>query len=218
MITADVIRSAIFHDSVPVTFGSAGQAVMQELQVREAPRGPTEHAGFYLVHRVPPGRRPKSPDHLPAFSPVDLCGSSHVKCRTFFDLFDAIDDVADHASSNAKATIAPEVRKALFEIVRLQCQIAIKFHDEFPVLAARGTIAIVESVDNPSAGLSKAAVLSVNGTNPGMLAGVFVNNGFGLVCRPIVDDHPFRRADCLCKHAFNCKFQISFFVPYGRDD
>src|ERR1700683_5359551 len=152
MVTANVIIPPILHHSIPNPLRRAGNAVVDNMQVRKAPGGPTQHAGLDFIHGVPSWRRPKSANRVPAFSSVDLCSASDVKHRTCFDRLHAIDNVADNSSTHTETSVTSKISNAFLEVVRFQSQISVELHDKFPIVATRRTKSIIKCIDNTSAG------------------------------------------------------------------
>src|ERR1700678_2180142 len=102
MVTADVIGTTIFHQSLPNAIGSTGRPLMDKVQVLEAPCTPAEAVGFHFVPRVPAGRTQKAADSLPTFLPVNLCRTPDMESWGVFEGLLAIGYVTDDPASDTQ--------------------------------------------------------------------------------------------------------------------
>src|SRR6266403_4217400 len=114
--------------------------------------------------------------------------------------------------------VALKVIEALLKIVGLEGQIPIQFDDKWPVIGAYSAITIVECFDYAAAGLAKAAIKAVHGTDPRMLRGIFVDDGRRAIGGAVVNDDPLEGTNGLREHALDGEAKISFFIANGRND
>src|ERR1022692_1827858 len=188
------------------------------MQVAEASRAPTQAIGFHLIQRVPARSRPEAADSVPTLFPVDFGCAPDAKCRSLLERFHAVDDIADHASANAKLGITFELIETLLEIVGLESQVAIQLDDELPISASHHGVPVIEGIHDPAPGFPETSILAVYGPDPRIAAGIIVDDLPGVVLRAIINDDPFRRADRLGGYALDRRSQMRFLVANRSDD
>jgi len=93
---------------------------MNQMQVSEAPRHPTQGISLHFVDRVPARCRPETTDRLPATPTIDFCRASYMEVWAFLEFLYAIRYVADNPAAHPELGILNEAAEAAFKVVGLE--------------------------------------------------------------------------------------------------
>src|SRR5271165_865809 len=190
-------------------------SMMDDMKLLKTPGRPAQHAGLYLIHRIPAGRGPESANIVPTLPSVYFCCPPYVKRWALLEFFHTIFKVTDYASTDSQARLIRKYLEAALEIIRLKRQVSIQFDQKIPVLALERSISLIECLDDSATCLSKSAVRPVNDSNPGILLCIFVDDAPSFVRGAIIYNDPFLRKNRLMGHAIDCKAYVSLFVTDG---
>src|ERR1700733_9947855 len=107
--------------------------MVDHVNVKEAARRPTEHAGFDFIDCVRARADPEPTDSLPAGSPVYLNSPTNVKFGVIFEDLATMIVMVKNSTSDSNCRIVMKFSKRLFEIIRLERQIAVQLTHVLPV-------------------------------------------------------------------------------------
>src|SRR5208282_2662369 len=126
--------------------------------------------------------------------------------------------VTDSSPTNPKRRLLIEVFKTFLKVIRGQSQIAVKLHDELPVIMAECTVTIIKCFYDAAAGLAESPIRPVDHANPWKLGRVLIEDVAGSVARTVVNNDPLRGRDRLGRDGSDSCFDMPLFVTYRSDD
>src|SRR5208337_5562035 len=118
MVSTGIAHHTVLHAIAQRSLRGSGGAEMDEREILEATRLPSQHVRFNLVNRVPPGAHPKSPDRVPARPSVNLGRSSDMEPGIRLEFKPMLQSVVDFSASNPQFRLLSEMLKAPLKVIR----------------------------------------------------------------------------------------------------
>src|SRR5580704_12304573 len=192
--------------------------MMNETQFVEAAGIPTQHIRFDFVDRVPPWSPPQTVNRFPTGPSIDLGCASHMEFRGGLKGLNSVDVVINISATNPQLGFILEMFKTPFKIIPRQAQISVELHNEIPVTALEGLIAVIERFHYSPTRLSETSVHPMNDADPWQLRCVAIDDFTRTVRGAIVNDYPLRRLHSLSLYGSDSRLDKLLFVAYRCND
>ncbi len=112
--------------------------------------------------------------------------------------------------------VLAELFEAFVKVLRGEAEIPIEFHDEFPVVAPEGVVAIIKRFHDTTTSFPESPVRTVHGVDEWEASRVLIDNLARSVSRAVIDNYPFCRVYVLSKDRSQGRFEVLLLVADWR--